>query len=186
MKYASLVVVSAIAAALMVACERQETSLSRHERQVGEASQTGKTSGGDEEPLLLLDDEPPLLLGDGEESAAPKGPVADNSRCHVCHLNYAREELAVQHARANIGCADCHGNCDEHIADESWAWGKNGTPPGIMYPRPKINPFCLNCHPKDKIPAAEHKALFAGTSKKKYCTDCHGAHRLPKRKCKWK
>ena len=186
MKYASWVVVSALAAVLMVACERQEVGLSRHEPRVGERPQTAKTSGGDEEPLLLLDEEPPLLLDGNEESAAPKGPVADNSRCHVCHLNYAREELAVQHARANIGCADCHGNCDEHIADESWAWGENGTPPGIMYPRPKINPFCLNCHPKDKIPAAEHKALFAGTSKKKYCTDCHGAHRLPKRKCKWK
>ena len=186
MKYASWVVVSALAAVLMVACERQEVGLSRHEPRVGERPQTAKTSGGDEEPLLLLDEEPPLLLDGNEESAAPKGPVADNSRCHVCHLNYAREELAVQHARANIGCADCHGNCDEHIADESWAWGENGTPPGIMYPRPKINPFCLNCHPKDKIPAAEHKALFAGTSKKKYCTDCHGAHRLAKRKCKWK
>jgi len=187
MRYASLVVVSALAAALMAACQRQETGLSPHEPRVGEGPRTARTSGGNEEPLLLLDDEPPLLLDGGEkELPAPSGPVADNSRCHVCHLNYVREELAVQHARANIGCADCHGNCDEHIADESWAWGENGTPPGIMYPRPKINPFCLNCHPKDKIPAADHKTLFAGTSKKKYCTDCHGAHRLAKRKCKWK
>ena len=187
MRYASLMVVSALAAALMVACERQETSLSRHEPQVGEASQTGKTSGGDEEPLLLLDEEPPLLLGGGEASSTPKGPVADNSRCHVCHLDYQKEELALVHARAEIGCADCHGDSDAHIADESWADGKNGTAPDTMFPKPKINPFCLGCHPKDKIGKKNtHKKFFAGTVKEMYCTDCHGAHRLPKRKCKWK
>jgi hypothetical protein len=62
----------------------------------------------DDEPLLLLD-EPPLLLEDGndEELPPPEGPVADNSRCHVCHINYADEELAVEHARANISCEQC-------------------------------------------------------------------------------
>jgi len=137
----------------------------------------------DEEPLLLLEDAP-LLLDDGRQE--PSGPVADNSRCYHCHLNYMDEELAVVHARALIGCADCHGNCDEHIADESWASGGNGTPPEIMYPREKINPFCLECHPKDEIDELEHKGLFAGTSKEEYCTDCHGDHRLAERKCKWR
>jgi len=51
----------------------------------------------EEQPLLL--EEPPLLLEDEET-----GPVADNSRCHVCHINYADEALAVTHARANIRC----------------------------------------------------------------------------------
>ena len=129
-----------------------------------------------EEPLLLLDD--------GTEDAA--GLMTDNSRCHVCHVNYMQEEIAVVHARADIGCADCHGDCDAHIADESWASGGNGTPPGIMYPREKINPFCMGCHTKDKIDGPQHKALFAGTSEKKYCTDCHGKHRLTRRKCTWK
>ena len=188
MKYASLTVVLALAVALMVACERQETSPSRHEHQVGEAPQTGKTSGGGEEPLLLLDDEPPLLLDGGDEaSPTPKGPVADNSRCHVCHLDYQKEALALVHARANIGCAGCHGDSDAHIADESWADGKNGTAPDTMFPKPKINPFCLECHPKDEIgKKKDHKKFFAGTVEEKYCTDCHGEHRLPKRKCKWK
>jgi hypothetical protein len=89
-------------------------------------------------------------------------------------LNYAQEKLAVTHAQANIGCADCHGDCDAHIADESWASGGNGTPPGTMYPPDKVNPFCLGCHPK------------ASLGNKKYCTDCHGTHRLTNRKCKWK
>jgi len=153
-----------------------------------------KDPPADEEPLLLeddppllLDDDPPLLLDEGEQQfQPPSGPVADNSRCFVCHMSYMQEKLAVVHARQNISCADCHGNCDEHIADESWAWGKNGTPPGIMYLPEKINPFCMGCHPKDKIDKSQHKSLFAGTAKEKYCTDCHGDHRLDKRKCKWK
>ncbi|MBN1419487.1 MAG: hypothetical protein JXP34_11970 [Planctomycetes bacterium] len=120
----------------------------------------------DAEPLLLLDDEEASV-------AAPAGDIADNRRCHVCHMNYIQEDLALVHARAKIGCADCHGDCDDHIADESWAYGGNGTPPGIMYPRDKINAFCAGCHSCEK----------ASTQ---VCTDCHGKHRLAERKCKWK
>jgi hypothetical protein len=187
MRHALLIGVSALAALLMVACERQATNPSRHGPQAGKAPEAAKPSGGDEEPLLLLDDEPPLLLDDGDEETPPKGPVADNSRCHVCHLDYKKEKLARVHARAEIGCADCHGDSDAHIADESWADGGNGTAPDTMFPKPKINPFCLECHPKDEIgKKKDHKKFFAGTVEEKYCTDCHGDHRLPERKCKWK
>jgi len=57
-----------------------------------------------------------------------------------------------------------------------------------MFTKQAINPFCLRCHPKDEIAKAEdrHEKFFAGTVKEKYCTDCHGDHRLPTRKCKWK
>jgi len=130
--------------------------------------------------------EAPLLLEDGPGAEEPAGPMADNSRCHVCHINYVKEEIALVHARAEIACAGCHGESDAHIADESWASGGNGTPPDIMYPSDRINPFCMTCHPKSKIDAKQHKPLFAAGAKKKHCTDCHGSHRLPQRKCKWK
>lgn len=149
-----------------------------------ERSPAGVAPAGGEAPLLLED--APLLLDDGPAADAPAGPMADNSRCHVCHINYVREALAVTHARADIGCARCHGQSDAHIADESWASGGNGTPPDVMYPIARINPFCMSCHPKAKIDAKQHKPLFAGTGKQKHCTDCHGEHRLPKRRCKWK
>jgi len=156
-------------------------------RKDGRDQKAGQDADTDEEPLLLLDDEPPLLLDDGPEgSSEATGPMADNSRCHVCHLNYAKEDIAVVHARAKIGCVDCHGDCDEHIADESWASGGNGTPPGIMYAPDKINPLCIGCHDKDEIDTEDHEEFLAGTADEKYCTDCHGDHRLPKRKCKWK
>jgi len=137
------------------------------------------------EAPLLLDDEPLLLLDDEPDTDQSDEPEADNSRCFVCHINYMQEDIAVIHARADIGCAGCHGESDEHIADESWASGGNGTAPDIMYPQPKINPFCLGCHTRDKIDKDQHKPLFANFEKM-VCTDCHGSHRLVVRKCKWK
>lgn len=117
-----------------------------------------------EEPLLLLDND-----DSAEEYGPPNGPVADNSRCHVCHINYEDEELAVVHARANIGCEQCHGGSDAHCNDED-----NITPPDIMYPAEKINSSCKGCHPAAKLGGG-----------KKYCTDCHGRHRLAYRTRKW-
>jgi hypothetical protein len=128
-----------------------------------------------EPPLLLAEEvsqEPPLLLEEGsasEEFGSPTGPVADNSRCHVCHMNYEDEALSIMHARANVGCEQCHGASDAHCSDED-----NITPPDIMYPAHKINSFCKSCHPKAKL-----------GGDKKYCVDCHGEHRLTHRTRKW-
>jgi len=137
------------------------------------------------EAPLLLNDEPLLLLDDEPDAGQSDGPQADNSRCFVCHVNYMQEDIAVIHAQANIGCANCHGQSDEHIADESWASGGNGTAPDTMFPKPKINSFCMDCHTKDKIDTDQHKPLFENFEKM-VCTDCHGNHRLEVRKCKWK
>ena len=129
----------------------------------------------------------PLLLSDEDAGGqASSSPLADNSRCHVCHLNFARESLSLTHAKANIGCAQCHGPSDAHIADESWASGGNGTAPDKMFPTNKINALCLECHPRKKIDLPQHKAWFEGTAKERSCTDCHGKHRMAQRKCKWK
>ena len=176
MKYSFLMFVLSAAIVVGTGCEQMEA---KHNLDTNTESTSNQKSITDEEPLLLLDD-------NEEELVPPTGPVADNSRCFVCHVNYMQEDIAVTHARANIGCAHCHGECDEHIADESWASGGNGTAPDIMYPRPKINPFCMDCHPKDEIDTEQHKPLFADTAEKKVCTDCHGKHRLEIRKCKWK
>ncbi len=129
----------------------------------------------------------PLLLLEDDADSKPSGkPGADNSRCQVCHLNFAQDKWVIAHARAGIGCAKCHGICDAHIADESWASGGNGTAPDAMYPRAKISAFCMTCHAKEKMPADAHKDFLADTTGKQTCTDCHGKHRLAKRKCRWK
>jgi hypothetical protein len=129
----------------------------------------------EEKPLLLED--PPLLFEDEQET----GPMADNSRCHVCHINYSDEVLALTHAHANIGCEQCHGSSDAHCGDED-----NITPPDIMYPPEKIRPFCMGCHTKEKIDIAVHKSVLAKKNPKEaVCTDCHGEHRLSYRTRKW-
>ena len=141
----------------------------------------------DKKPLLLLDDEPPLLLeDDDDQQEKPTKAMVDNKRCFVCHLNYEKEKIALTHAKADISCAECHGNCDEHIADESWASGGNGTAPEIIYRRDQVNKACLKCHMKSHMDEEAHEEFFAGTSEEKHCTDCHGKHRLEERKCKWK
>ena len=126
----------------------------------------------------------PLLLeeaGPSEDLLAPSGPVADNSGCHVCHINYEDEELAVAHARANVGCKRCHGPSRAHCSDED-----NITPPDIMYPVAKLNPSCLACHARDSIDIRPHKSLFGeADAPRKSCTDCHGDHRLGYRTRKW-
>jgi hypothetical protein len=140
-----------------------------------------------EKPLLLLHDEPPLMLDD----AAGAGG-ADNSRCQVCHLNLAMEELAVTHAKEDIGCADCHGDCDAHIDDESWASGGPGTPPEIMYPPERIDGACGECHDTHDAPAKKVLERWQLRCPEKtvassiVCTDCHGKHRLnPKLRKAW-
>jgi hypothetical protein len=180
MKYYLLVFV---AACIIVAGCHQENNAGAKTELAYSAKAKSPPEAKEQAPLLL--DEPPLLLKDEPGANQPDGPQADNSRCFVCHINYMQEDIAVIHARANIGCADCHGQSDAHIADESWASGGNGTPPDTMYPRAKINPFCMGCHTKDKIDTDQHKPLFASLEKT-VCTDCHGSHRLEVRKCKWK
>ena len=134
-------------------------------------------------------DQPLLLLDEPQEKHDNGKPVADNSRCAVCHINLIKEELAAKHAKAGVGCAKCHGESDAHIADESWASGGNGTPPEIMYPKDKINSGCMNCHKAEKVfvKIKSHKQdVQAMRDGKLVCTECHGEHKMANRKCKWK
>jgi hypothetical protein len=179
MRYSLFLLATAVLILASAGCER-----GRSDNKTQTDSVTVKEPAKNEKPLLL-DEDPPLLLDDPAAGHAD-ADRADNSRCFVCHINYAQEEIAVAHARRNMGCAHCHGESDEHIADESWASGGSGTAPDKMYTRQMVNPFCLTCHSKEKLPEEPHKALFADSGDKKYCTDCHGDHRLKDRKCKWK
>ena len=135
-------------------------------------------------PLLLLDDAPLLLLDDDLGENPSDEFLADNSRCEVCHLNLAMEELVTTHAREGIGCAECHGACDAHIDDESWASGGPGTPPDVMFPPERIDAACRECHEThDASPQMvirrflDYRAENAAPAKV-VCTHCHGKHRL--------
>lgn len=121
-----------------------------------------------------------VAAGAADTQASSGGPSADNSRCYVCHVNYRKEELASRHERANVGCQKCHGDSSAHCADED-----NVTPPDIMYPPEKIAALCLTCHPTDKSGNPRKPASAASATKPKYCTDCHGSHRLSYRVQHW-
>jgi len=138
------------------------------------------TDARNQQGTLLLEQGMPLLEHPANNQQFPPrtSPTADNDRCFVCHINYADEFLAVRHATANIGCEYCHGPSDAHCSDEYHL-----TPPGIMYPRQKVNHSCMTCHPRAEIDVQPHQGLFPAGDKN--CTDCHGRHRLGYRARKW-
>jgi len=107
--------------------------------------------------------------------------AGDNATCHVCHINYEDEKLAVVHARAKIGCEQCHGASEAHCDDENQL-----TPPEVMFSRVKVNPFCMMCHPQEKIDIRAHRPILAAIkAREKHCTDCPGKHRLSRRSRTW-
>jgi hypothetical protein len=131
----------------------------------------------------------PAPPGTPPPSPAPPPPrAADNSRCFVCHANYEEELLSAVHAKANVGCVQCHGHSSPHSTDEDGL-----TAPDRMYPKAHIRLNCLTCHDwvklvqndlvrtnrvdlKDK---PDHRAVLEGrVSEKRFCTDCHGEHRM--------
>ena len=194
------------APAVLAACLIAVTGLGQSTQNPGAAApapcttstpSTNPPASTKEKPLLLGDEKPLLLLDDDPGTNAPV-VGADNSRCQVCHLNFMKEALSVTHAKTNIGCATCHGPSDRHIADESWASGGNGTAPDVMFRKSRIRFACLGCHNWVKLvendqrrtdlkEKPDHQAVLAGTHPdKKFCTDCHGQHRMVNRKCRWK
>jgi cytochrome c553 len=144
-----------------------------------------------------------------EESSIEQEPKEDyypqssesfvaNPFCFACHYDFEQEELTLDHELAGIGCERCHGESERHRSDEA-----NITPPEIMYPKARINPTCMMCHPRHEIQHVEdHQPLLAGAETifdvdtedsgqgsddaHKYCTDCHGTdHRMKVRTVRW-
>ena len=149
---------------------------------IGCRPQAHKTQ--EDQPLSLDGDEAASLLGtlnDGAGSSPLASSRGPNARCHVCHMNYAKEKLAVTHARAKVSCEKCHGHCNEHCSDED-----NVTPPTVLFARSKIVPACMACHTRKKLAKVEkHRPILAAKAPKKICTDCHGNHRLKVRTRRW-
>jgi hypothetical protein len=126
------------------------------------------------------------------EEPAEKTFVA-NEFCAACHYGFDEEKLARSHEKAGIGCERCHGESERHRSDED-----NVTPPEIMYPKEKINPTCMMCHPRHEIEhVGHHKRLLAGAKtifdsdsekprRQMYCTTCHARHhRINVRTIRW-
>ena len=126
------------------------------------------------------------------EEAAAKTFTA-NQFCAACHYAFGEELLASTHEKAGIGCERCHGESERHRSDED-----NVTPPEIMFPKNKINPTCMMCHPRHSIEhIPSHALLLAGAKtifdsdsdaggQQMYCTTCHAKeHRINVRTIRW-
>jgi hypothetical protein len=145
-------------------------------------------SAGDKEAHAA----PPLSLEGLMDEKLPDPPKkkvevkADNSACYVCHGNYDGEELALIHAKEDVGCIECHGESLAHRDDED-----NVTPPDVMYPADKIEEKCAECHDSHDVSAREVIVRWQERCPKKtnpkelVCTDCHGQHRLKLRTVRW-
>ena len=142
-------------------------------------------------PPLVIDSDAPLLLEEPTQEQQDSADMAtqaavENAACFVCHANYKFEALANLHAKANIGCAVCHGQSFEHKNDEN-----NTTPPEKMYPVENINSFCKGCHNSHDVPPSKVVALWLKRNPDKtgldkvVCTDCHGDHRIKVRTIIW-
>ena len=138
-------------------------------------------------------EERPTASTEGNGGAKPPTSFVANPFCWACHADFDGEELARTHERVGIGCERCHGESFPHRSDEA-----NITPPELMYPKARINPTCMMCHPRHSIkhvtfhqPVLESGfSIFEDASSdeqaKKYCTDCHGQeHRMQRRTIRW-
>ena len=127
------------------------------------------------------------------DSGQPAATFVANPFCKACHLDFDEEQFVLAHKAAGIGCERCHGESFRHRSDEA-----NVTPPELMYPKERINPTCMMCHPRHAIQQEEgHRPILeanlsvlepapAGENSRKYCTDCHGhEHRMKVRTVRW-
>lgn len=139
-------------------------------------------------PPLKVDKAAPLLLEGptAPPADAPQKPAIPRIMCHDCHGNFLEEPLAVNHAKKEITCVECHGPSEAHKNDES-----NSTPPDVMFPRDRIAAKCGECHKAHDAPASavilrwQQRGLQKLNPRELVCTDCHGAHRLKVRTIQW-
>ena len=135
-------------------------------------SDSESTSGP---PPLVVDTSEPLLLDEPTEeqvAAAVTEAATENMACFVCHANYRGEFLAESHAKANVGCINCHGDSFAHRNDEN-----NTTPPETMYSAEKIDPFCQGCHDAHDVSAKKIIARWIEQKVKKPDATCEGCHK---------
>ena len=116
----------------------------------------------------------------GPVPKTPRKP-ASNEECLVCHMDFKKEEIAVEHAKAGVGCFTCHGPSAAHGNDEA-----NIVTPDVTFGRAEITAFCKTCHETHET-GPKYKAFLKTWSDKRrpsgrivsaesVCTDCHGNH----------
>jgi hypothetical protein len=171
--WAALIVSLAIGAATLLSCTPASDSKPADIHVASAAESESEAASGP--PPLVVDTSEPLLLEEPTEeqaNAAITEAATANMACFVCHANYRGEFLAERHAKADVGCVNCHGDSFAHRNDEN-----NTTPPETMYPADKIDPFCQGCHEAHDVSAKKIIATWMKEKAKKPNTTCEGCHK---------
>ena len=123
----------------------------------------------------LFNEKEPVLFDVSDEE--------DNSACMVCHADFAFEEISSIHLEAGCTCMTCHGDSDEHRADE-YGYIR----PDVIWGHGEQAAFCQQCHPKHKNPSKVEEFRKENFSKRlengrwvnerSTCMDCHGNHAI--------
>jgi len=126
--------------------------------------------------LIAATDEERQRIKEAEEAV-----LKSNSPCMVCHIDFDEEELTVQHQKAEVMCAACHGACLAHMNDEMAA-----TRPDRLFGRAEVDEMCLECHSEHEDQKAVDAFFKEWKGKRRpngqlimkgaICTDCHGRH----------
>ncbi|MHC4185085.1 MAG: multiheme c-type cytochrome [Planctomycetota bacterium] len=95
--------------------------------------------------------------------------------CLQCHVDVEVEHLwSKHHSVSNMGCIECHGPSEGHLADEN-----NEVKPDQAFARKDVDRLCSTCHKcSRKMPRGWTKTP---PEKLAVCTECHAAHRFAMR-----
>lgn len=99
-----------------------------------------------------------------QPSEAGVNPLAG---CVMCHVDVEEEYIRSPHFAQQMGCRQCHGPSEGHIADEN-----NDVKPDGVFSRENVEVLCGSCHQF----SATTESSFAPGSYAPVCTDCHGYH----------
>ena len=123
----------------------------------------------------IFNEKDPVLFDTADEE--------DNTSCLVCHADFAFEEITSTHLDAGCTCMSCHGDSDEHRADE-YGYIR----PDVIWGHGEQAAFCQQCHPKHKNPSKVEEFRKENFSKRlengrwvnerSTCMDCHGNHAI--------
>jgi len=167
-----LIVLLTLTSSTFISCSPTTESEPADIQAVSVCENEAETTGGP--PSLVVDTSAPLLLDEPTEkqeasAVATARAAAENTACFVCHANYKTESLANDHAKADIGCVNCHGQSSAHQNDEN-----NITPPETIYSADKIDPSCRSCHKAHNISPRNIIARWVKRNPDKTAPTCRG------------
>ena len=99
----------------------------------------------------------------------PPTPAANPlAGCRMCHVDVEDEFVGSAHFDGNVGCTNCHGSSEGHLADEN-----NEVKPDELFAREDVDRLCGACHA-----CARRSEAGARPTLPPVCIDCHGPHSL--------